>query len=233
MRDVCPSCTKEITWVTEKRGSLYEVASVGGFFITYKCQLCQRERLAVVVRKIVVGTAVKGVHKIGQFPPQSIDIPPELEGRLGSDGALYKNALICRNHNFGVGALAYMRRIVENKANELIEVVATQAASLGVGAEDVAKIREAKDDKITFDERLRLASEAIPSTMKPDGANPLAAIHGLLSNGLHAKSEQECLEIADEIRDVFECVFARLHAEIEDRETMVAKIEKFVGTREQ
>ena len=226
----CSTCKKETTWVVRKRDNLYHVVSVSGYFVSYACQLCDKQSTAIFVRT-TESKEREFVQKIGQFPPQSINISNDLTQRLGNDAELYKNALICRNHNFGIGALAYMRRVVENKTNELIEVVATQAASYGVDSAEVAQIRATKEQKITYDQRLRLASEAIPSILKPDGANPLAALYELLSEGLHAKPDQECLEIADEIRDVFEYVFARLRVEIEDRDSMVAKIKKFVGGR--
>ncbi|HXJ11722.1 MAG TPA: hypothetical protein VNH19_05555 [Candidatus Limnocylindrales bacterium] len=227
----CDTCEKETTWVVKTRGNLYQLVGLGGFYVSYVCQLCQEQGVAIFLRRIAVGTAETGIQKIGQFPPQSINIPTDVSKRLGDDAELYKNALVCRNHNFGIGALAYMRRVVENKTNELIEVVAAQAESYGTEAAVVAKIRAAKDNKISYDERLRLASEAIPTYMKPDGANPLAAIYGLLSEGMHAKSDQDCLVIADEIKDVFEYVFARLRAEIEDRNSMVEKVKKLVGKR--
>jgi hypothetical protein len=84
---------------------------------------------------------------------------------------------------------------------------------------------------MTFDQRLQLASEAIPSALKPDAANPLAALYGLLSEGLHAQTEEECIRIVDEIRDVFEYVFARLRAEIEDRNSVMSKVKKWLGGR--
>jgi hypothetical protein len=227
----CVHCAKETTWAVDKLGRLYEITGLGGYYVSYICQLCQEQGVAMFLRRIAVGTEDTGIQKIGQFPPQSINIPADVDQRLGDDAELYKNALVCRNHNFGIGALAYMRRVVENKTNELIEVVAAQAESYGVESAILVKIRAAKNDKIPYDERLRIASEAIPTHMKPDGANPLAAIYGLLSDGMHAKSDQECLMIADEIRDVFEYVFARLRAEIEDRNSMVEKVKKLVGRR--
>jgi hypothetical protein len=227
----CKRCAKETTWVAKTMGRLIELVGVSGFYVSYVCQLCQEEGVAMFLRKIYVGIEETSIQKIGQFPAQSINIPSDVTRRLGADAELYKNALVCRNHNFGIGALAYMRRVVENKTNELIEVVAAQAESYSTDPAVVAKIRAAKDDKISYDERLRIASEAIPTHMKPDGANPLAAIFGLLSEGLHAKSDQECLLIADEIKDLFEYVFARLRAEIEDRNSMVEKLKKLVGKR--
>lgn len=229
----CPICGKETTWNVVTRGGTWDIFKFSGAFASYQCGLCKQSSLAVLVR--VAKTSSKGTHgveqvqKIGQFPPPSIAIPHDVEKRLGDDAALYKNALVCRSQGYGIGALAYMRRVVENKTNELIEVIALQAASFGVATQDIEKIRAAKEQRVTYDERLRLASEAIPSTLKFDGANPLAALYKLLSRGMHAKTDDECLAIAEEVREVFEYVFSRLRAEIEDRNSVVAKIKKWVG----
>ena len=233
----CPICTKETTWSVKQRGELYGVVAISGYYVQYRCVLCEKSDLAVFVRIAKKGGnapfSTLQVQKIGEYPPPSIDIPSDLEKRLVDDAVLYKNALICRNQNFGIGALAYMRRVVENKTNELIEVIALQAASYGITPADVDKIRAAKEEKIPYDQRLRLASEAIPSSLKPDGANPMAALYELLSVGLHARTDEECLSIADEIRDVFEYVFSRLRAEIEDRDSAITKIKKMVGGRKE
>ena len=233
----CKNCEKETTWIRTANNQLYNTTPMTGYIIVYECGLCKNNKPQVT---FFVRDAVKAqsspygtlkVQKVGQFPSQSIDIDRELEKRLGDSAPLYKNALICRGVNFGIGALAYIRRVVENKANELIEVVAEQAESYGTDPQIVTAIRAAMDEKMTFDQRLQLASEAIPSSLKVDGANPLAALHGLLSAGLHAQSEEECITIMDEIRDIFEYVFARLRAEIEDRNRMVSKVKKLFGTR--
>jgi hypothetical protein len=48
----------------------------------------------------------------------------------GSAEILYRNALICRNRGMGLAAVAYMRRLVEDKTNELISVAADYASRL-------------------------------------------------------------------------------------------------------
>lgn len=231
----CKACGKETTWQRETNAAIYNVSPFHGYVVTYQCALCSKnkESITVFVRTIEMMANIgwpKKVQKIGQFPPQSIEIAGDLEKRLGDSAELYKNALICRNFNFGVGALAYIRRVIENKTNELIEVIAEQAESYGEG-DAATSIRAAKDERMTFDERLRLAGEAIPSALRLHGANPLAALYELLSNGLHAQSETDCIVIADEIRDVFEYVFARLRAEIEERSKVMSKVKKWLGSR--
>jgi hypothetical protein len=231
----CAVCGKETTWQVTNISELYQATrDLSGQIATYQCVLCKKGALSVFIRIAEKSTespySTLKVQKIGQFPPQSVEIPRDIEKRLGSDSDLYRNALVCRNANFGIGALAYMRRVIEDKTNELIEVVAEHAVSYGVGSAEVSKIRAAKDERMSYDERLKLASEAIPASLKPDGANPLAGLYGLLSQGLHARSEEECVSTFDETRDVFEYVFARLRAEIEDRNRVVSKIKRWVGT---
>ena len=43
--------------------------------------------------------------------------------------------------------------------------------------------------------------DLLPSSLRPEGVNPLGAIHSALSEGLHAESDEECLEYADAIRN--------------------------------
>ncbi|HEV3316804.1 MAG TPA: hypothetical protein VG488_07555 [Candidatus Angelobacter sp.] len=230
----CAACGKETTWQKDQSCPTDNLINECGFIAAYQCGLCKKARMFVLVRTVEMAPSSiipKKVQKIGQFPAQSVDIPRDLEKRLGDSARLYKNAIMCRNFNLGIAALAYMRRVIENKTNELIDVIVEQAESYGIDKMLVDAIRAAKDERMTYDQRLHLASEAIPSTLKGNGGNPLAALYGLLSAGLHARSEEECIAIVDEIRDVFEYVFARLRAEIEDRNRMMSKINKLYGSR--
>jgi hypothetical protein len=57
------------------------------------------------------------------------------------------------------------------------------------------------------------------------------ALYDLLSVGIHTQSEEECLQIADNVREIFDYLFDRLRAEIEDRKAFVAKVKKIAGNR--
>jgi hypothetical protein len=168
--------------------------------------------------------------KIGQFPEQSTSISSAIEKRLGASAVFYRRALTCRNEGFGLAAVAYFRRVVEDKTNELVDVVADSAQTMGMSEGDVAHIRAAKAQK-RYEDKLKVAAEAIPNVMKPDGANPLQALYDLLSVGLHTQTEEECLQVADEVREIFDYLFDRLRAEIEDRMSFVARVKKIVGKR--
>ena len=232
------TCSKETTWAVAFRKE-----ERGLFLVQYQCTLCGKSYLSVVYRiskrtlKEYIGPIGQEtkyisaqVQKIGQFPPLSIDIPKALEKNLGkTHAALYKKALINRNEGYGLAAVSYIRRFVEDKTEELIEVVAQLAQSHGIDPEIVKKIRVAKDTKTTYDNKLRIASAAFPLSLMIDGVNPLDVLFGLVSAGLHDLTEEQCIEVADETKSVFEYTFTRLRAEITERKEFADKVKRWAG----
>jgi len=233
-----PNCSKETTWVRSDYGE-----KIGLFFVEYKCYLCGHSSLSVVyrtsstigkIRHTPAGQETRyvtaQVQKVGQYPALTIEIPKALEKNLGKDHTeLYKKALISRNADFGLGAVSYMRRVVEDKTEELIEVVAQLAESHGIDAQIVKQIRTAKTEKTTYDKKLKIASTVFPPSLTIDGVNPLDALFGLVSAGLHDLTERECIDITDETKGVFEYTFTRLRAEITERQEFANKVKKWAG----
>lgn len=170
--------------------------------------------------------------KVGQFPMQAVRVPNSIEKRLGASADFYRKALTSRNEGYGIAAVAYFRRVVEDKTNELIDIVAEAAEAYSVPADEVKKIRAAKNEK-TYEDKLKVAAEAIPEVLKPDGANPFQAMYGILSAGIHTQSEEECLQIADDTREIFDYLFDRLRTEITGRTTFVSRMKSILGKRGQ
>lgn len=154
------------------------------------------------------------IQKTGQLPPHSISIPAKVERRLGSAADFYKKGLICRNQGFGVGALSYFRRVIEDKTTDLIDTLADLAEARGIDQATVNEIRAAKSQR-TYDQRLKAAAPAIPESLRPGGSNPLATLHTLLSGGIHGRTEEECLQTADDVREVFDHIISTLREEVE------------------
>ena len=63
------------------------------------------------------------------------------------DSDLYKKALINSNFSYGIGALAYFRRVVENKVNDLLDLIADAARNAQFELEQVARIEEIKSNR--------------------------------------------------------------------------------------
>jgi len=223
--------------------------------VSYKCVKCNKSALSVVYRELKRGTrpvkiragfgimqdsmtppppstedVLIQVMKVGQYPEPSIEIPEALEKNLGKDSAtLYKRALICRNIGYGLAAAGYIRRVVEDKTNDLIEVVARFAEAHGVEAKKVDQIRAAGNsagEYTRFEDKLKIASAVFPESLKVGGKNPLFSLFKLVSEGIHGKSEEECIKVAEDTDAVFQYVFTNLKAETEIRKAFIEKMKE-------
>jgi hypothetical protein len=220
--------------------------------VAYTCFLCKKNTVTVIYREMETEerpvsrpqatgitrapgsppaktSVLIGVQKIGQYPSPSVTLPKALEKNLGNDAAgLYRKALICRNNGYGLAAAVYMRRVVEDKTNELIEVAAQLAELHSAGAETVAIMRAAANSKeyTPYEDKLKIAATVFPDSLKVGSINPLKTLYGLVSKGIHGLGEAECITIADQTTDVFDFIFTKLRAEVADRQSFVDKVKK-------
>lgn len=245
------ACAKETTWSRAYDPTTLGQGQEGGEIpdyslksCAYKCFKCHQSVLTVVYKQInqqkpqesktplsppVMGEVVTGVMKIGQFPEVSADLPKGLETNLGNEAAkFYRRALICRNNGFGLGAVTYMRRVVEDKTNELIELAAKYAESYQMDGATITAIRRAADSTqyTTYDMKLKYASGVFPGKLMVGGYNPLGTLYGLVSEAIHSLSEEECLVVADETTAVFDYVFNKLRADVVDRAQFVEQMKR-------
>jgi hypothetical protein len=137
--------------------------------------------------------------------------------------------LICRNIGYGLAAAGYIRRVVEDKTNELIDVVAKYAEISGVDATKVEEIRAAANSTTAYtpyDKKLEIASTVFPDSLRVGGKNPLFSLFKLVSEGIHGKSEEECVKVAEDTDLVFQYVFTNLKAQTEVRKAYIEKMKE-------
>ena len=141
------------------------------------------------------------VQKCGQYPEIEMMIDPDLEKSLPSDDlSLLKKAVRARSFNFGLAAVAYLRRVVENQIEPLIEKLLQNRKG---NADKVrAGVKKARADR-GFRKRLEIAGGILPDYLKPQGQNPLVHLYRFSSKGLHNLSEDDCLDVFDESMVVF------------------------------
>jgi len=139
------------------------------------------------------------VMKVGQYPPWRIAIDKELSKLLGNHKDEYQKGVTCESQGYGIGAYAYYRRIVENIIDELLEsihdLLSEEEKSVYKNALDKSKSSPIAQEKIA------LVKDLLPSYLRPDNINPLAILHTQLSEGIHVRSDEECLEAAAHIRE--------------------------------
>jgi hypothetical protein len=165
-------------------------------FIIYRCTSCERFLRYFAVK---FDSDNEYVMKVGQEPPWEIIMDPTLKKTLAARDHYFKKGLVCESQGYGIGAFGYYRRIVEEIIDELLEGI----PDLMSGEERdqyLEALEKAKRTTVTQD-KIDLVKDLLPPILRPDGMNPLYALHNTLSEGLHNESDERCLELAVEVRE--------------------------------
>lgn len=161
----------------------------------FQCAYCKEAKYAFLVR---FSDDRKYLMKVGQYPPPDRSISKQLVRVLGEYEEIYRKGVTCERFGYGIAAFAYYRRIIELITDRLISIV-----------EDILTDEERVAHKDAFDEirnshvaeeKIRLVKGILPSSLRPEGLNPLALMHEVLSDGLHSRTDEECLLIASQVR---------------------------------
>lgn len=222
IKHYCRTCGGDQLWSLQDDHSHWR----GFCSAEYKCRNCLKEKLRYYfIWERRSNENVSDFMKVGQHPPLEERIPAQLETRLAANSTedldYYKKAIRCRNFNYGLAALSYLRRVVENRMNDLLDLMADVAREQGFATDQVAELDRIKTSKV-FDHKITFASKILPPSVRPGGQNPVDLLHDIASEGIHNKSEDECIELFDISRHVFEYLFREL-------EVGKADAERFVG----
>ncbi|KKQ95555.1 MAG: hypothetical protein UV74_C0001G0057 [Candidatus Woesebacteria bacterium GW2011_GWB1_43_14] len=210
----CKKCQSMQTFNMENDFEHFAVDSpvrhspVGKIFeVRYLCAGCGQYRHTFYI-EFGVDRAPKGdartfsgwIRKIGQLPPWEIDIDKNIEKALGDDSVLYKKGLICESQSYGIGSYAYFRRITENIIDELLNSI-SDLIDEGDKEKYEQALEKVKKTRVT-EEKIELVQDLLPLSLQPNGLNPLKSLHSALSAGIHNKTDEECLELAETIKEV-------------------------------
>ena len=229
-------CKRETTWfsVCKTHETIVTTPKISFHHVGYTCALCKNKSYAVFYELFwtknekTAGWQYSAVRKIGQTPAQDISIPAELSDRLGSTADYYKKALICRSQGYGIAAMAYLRRVVDEKTDALIDVIAELAKTYVTDANGIRNLLSAKQE-VRYEDKLKVAAELIPEAIKPGGVNPLGQLYQLTSTGLHSQTDDQCIAIFDDLKADFEYVFRNLHLQAEERRDFAKRMQSRAG----
>lgn len=166
--------------------------------------------------------------KIGQFPALSHRPPRELKKRFDEDDlSLYTKALTCRNQTYGLASVAYLRRVIENRMNDLLDLLRDVAALEKTFDAELKQIDKLKAPGTRFDDKISFAAKLLPRELlrMTDGQNPIDKLHDLASEAIHYMSEDECIKVFDRCRIIFEFVFRQLDVTMEDVKAFLSSME--------
>ena len=139
--------------------------------------------------------------KVGEYPNYGAPVPARLIKIIGPDRELFLKGRRCENQGLGVGAFSYYRRVIENQRDRLFDQIIKITQTIEPGSLLIHELESAKNET-QFTKSVDAIKTALPQTLLINGHNPLTLLHGALSQGLHAGSDEECLELASMIRTV-------------------------------
>ena len=190
-----------------------------GKVVTYQCRNCGKKD-----QKYMYFWGDAGFLKVGQIPELREAIDPRLDAALAESSGLYQKAVRSRSLGFGIGALAYLRRIVEDRTDELMELL--RANKWDEWTQEEKEQFEVARTTYQYSQKIAYATEKIlPPAMSAEGRDSFAALHDVTSNGFHGKTEEKCIEIFDRCNLIFAYSFRVLSGHKREREEFRAKLQ--------
>lgn len=201
-------------------------------YTTYKCSNCQRvtKRFAFAAMRPDDDTSLGQVYKIGEIPPFGPPTPPRLIKLIGPDRDLFLQGRRCENQGLGIGAFVYYRRVVENQKNRIISEIIKVASKLGVEKEALDEL-ELAIKETQFTKALDSVKHGIPQALLINGHNPLLLLHNALSDGVHGRTDADCLELASNVRVVLIELADRLSQAMKDEVELNNAVSKLAAIR--
>jgi len=140
--------------------------------------------------------ATKGgtIENVIQWPRWTVLVPKRVEKAFRDKIVLLQHGIHCLKDGYGIGAAAYLRRLVEDEARAIVELV--RDAAVQDGDAEAARNAEEALEQDSAAQRLEIAAKRVPASLLVDGRNPLEVLYGNLSGPLHSETEAEAVAVA-------------------------------------
>jgi hypothetical protein len=192
-------------------------------YVKFKCVGCGITRRHFLLK---VSDKNDWVMKVGQWPAWSIELDRGISDMVGEHATEFRKGLTCESQGYGIGAFAYFRRIVETMIDKLLdeisEIIPIEEQPAYSNALQAAK------KTIVAQEKIAIVKELLPSTLRPGGINPLAVLHSVLSEGIHSRTDEQCLEDAALIRESLSFLVIQLLQAKESARSFTANMQRLL-----
>jgi hypothetical protein len=193
-----------------------DAAKFEQLFIRYKCSNCRSKTKTYALFAQRAKEKISGeCYKLGEYPPYGPPTPSRLISMIGTDRETFLKGRQCENQGLGVGAFVYYRRVVENQKDRILDQIIKVASKIDT-ATSLVPILEAAKKETQFSKAIASVKGAMPQALLIDGQNPLTLLHSALSEGLHGKTDEECLELAQAARIVLAELSERISQALKD-----------------
>lgn len=209
----------------------YISGSVDYEFVKYVCKNCGKKSKVFALAVAPDGAKPTGrVQKIGEIPPFGPPTPPRVMKLVGEDRELFLKGRRAELHGLGIGAFAYYRRVVEEQKGRIIEEIGKVAAKVKPSQETATLFQKAEAET-QFSKAIEMIKAAIPESLLISGHNPLTLLHNALSEGLHAQTDEHCLELAMSIRVVLTELAERISTALKEEAELKTAVGRLLNRK--
>lgn len=166
------------------------------------------------------------LEKVGSNPPIKVQ-PNKLVSKYfdRETNRWYFKGLNCINENYGIGAYAYFRRIIEKELIHIIESIKELPSS---HKSEIEKLLKAHKENPTITTIYENIFEHLPHSLKVLGNNPIKLLYKETSDGLHSLKDDECLKKSEAVQKILEFTIQKINEEksnIKDLRDLIKSIE--------
>jgi hypothetical protein len=171
-------------------------------FTTFICNNCGNSPKTYAYQVTLTGDGQTAkIHKFGELPAFGPPTHSRLISLLGPEREYYLKGRRSENQGLGIAAFAYYRRVLDNQRVRIIEEISRVAERLGAELAMLDDLNAAKAET-QFSKAIEAVKHGIPQALFINGRNPLLLLHSALSEGIHAQTDEDCLELAASVRIV-------------------------------
>lgn len=182
--------------------------STGQSYFEFLCVSCKKSRYEYCVNQEVNTDTIK-IQKFGELPRKKLERDKLLQKFFSDDLDCYEKAIVCLSNGYGIAAFAYLRRIIENNILKLLDMLQEEVNNSGGNVDIETALVELRKESPMSD-KIKVANNALPVYLKSDGLNPLGKLYGILSEGVHKLSDEECLKRAEIIKECLKYLISEL-----------------------
>lgn len=209
---------------------ILEDENIAQIFLKFACSNCKKSVKTYALR-VQKKFEAKGIAiKIGEFPQYGSPTSSKLIKLIGPDRDLFLKGRKSENQGLGIGAFTYYRRVVENQRNRIIDEIIKVAKSINSDSAVIQTLENAKNEN-QFKNSIDMLKDVIPSTLSIQGHNPLTLLYSALSEGIHTRSDDECLKSANAIRVILVELTEKINVALKDQNEINAALNQIAKIR--
>ena len=167
------------------------------------------------------------LQKVGQLPRYGDRAPQKALKLIGKERELFFKGLNCEREGMGRGAFSYFRRVIDAQKNKIFDEIIKVLENSSGNEILIKELKEARNET-QFTSSVDKIKAGIPEILKVGGQNPLYLLYAALSEGLHVHNDDECLELAYDIKLVLYEFAERLEIALKSNQQLQASVSRLL-----